>query len=444
MRAYGWITLLFAVFATTGAWSEELTLTQAMQLAREQYASVKAAKAKAEAAHQRLQQARGYRLPAVAFQEIFIRTNAPAEAFALKLNQERFSFGSFMTTDPNDPARLTTGISRFELQLPLFTGGELGSRIGQAQAAEEASKLSYRWEQEQAALAAAEAFVMLAQAREYVRLLEKARETVAAHVAMARAYVDQGMLVESEYLRAEVELARIDDLLAQARGQEKVAQANLAFRLGLDQDRQFELPLLPEPQPPRNGLDFYLASSAARPDLKAAQALVKAAELEVKVKKAAFFPRVGLIARADWFDDKIFGTHGDSTTVMAAANMNLFAGGANRAAVAAAQADARAGHEQVALFAQGIQLEVRQAFTEAQVALARAETAKKALRAAAETERVVSERFRQGVVKMIDVLDAATARREAETRELVARSEAHRALLQLAVKAGLQPETVLP
>lgn len=444
MRARGLLTLVFAVSATPGAWSDELTLIQAMQLAREHHPSVKAAKAEAEAAHQRLQQARGFRLPAVVFQEIFIQTNSPAEAFALKLNQERFSFGDFMTTDPNDPARLNTGISRFELQLPLFTGGELSSRIGQAQAAAEASELSHRFAQDQAALAAAEAFVMLAQAQEYVRLLEKARETVASHVAMARAFVDQGMLVESEYLRAEVELARIDDLLAQARGQEKVAQANLAFRLGLDQDRQFELSPLPEPQAPRKELDFYLATSIARPDLKAAQALVKAAELEVQVKKAAFFPKVGLVARADWFDDKIFGTHGDATTVMAAASLNLFAGGSNRAAVTAAKADARAGRERVGLFAQGVQLEVRQAFTEAQVAVARAQTAKKALRAAAETERVVSERFRQGVVKMIDLLDAATARREAETRELVARSDAHRALLQLAVKAGQQPETALP
>lgn len=444
MRAHGWITILFTFLAGTAIWSDELTLTQAMQLAREQHASVRAKKAEAEAAEQRLKQARGFRLPAVSFQEIFIRTDSPAEAFALKLNQERFSFASFMTADPNDPAKLNTGTSRFELQLPLYTGGELSSRIAQAQAAAEASQYSHRFAQDQAALAAAEAFVMLAQAQEYVCLLEKARETVASHAATARAYVDQGMLVESEYLRAEVELARVDDLLAQARGQEKVAHAHLAFRLGLNQDRQFQLSPLPVPQLPKEGLEYYLAAATARPDLKAAQSLMKAADLEVGVKKAAFFPKVGLVARADWFDDKIFGTHGDSTTVMAAATMNIFAGGSDRAAVAAAEANARAAREQVGLFAQGVQLEVRQAFTEAEVAVARAETARKALRAAAETERVVSQRFRQGIVKMIDLLDATTARREAETRELVARSEALKALLQLTVKAGLQPETALP
>jgi len=129
---------------------------------------------------------------------------------------------------------------------------------------------------------------------------------------------------------------------------------------------------------------------------------------------------------------------------MAFVGMNLFAGGSDKAALAAARAEARAAREQVELFAQGVLLEVRQAFTEAQVAVSRAETARKALRAAAEVQRVTAERFRQGVVKMIDLLDADTARREAETRELVARAEAHQALLRLAVKAGRDPETALP
>jgi outer membrane protein TolC len=129
---------------------------------------------------------------------------------------------------------------------------------------------------------------------------------------------------------------------------------------------------------------------------------------------------------------------------MAAVGMDLFAGGSHRAALAAARAEAQAASAQVSLFSEAVMLEVRQAFTQAQVAISRLETARKALRAAAEVQRITEERFRQGVVKMLDLLDADTARREAETRELVARAEAHQALLQLAVKAGRQPETALP
>jgi outer membrane protein TolC len=71
-------------------------------------------------------------------------------------------------------------------------------------------------------------------------------------------------------------------------------------------------------------------------------------------------------------------------------------------------------------------------------------TAVQALEAAREGERITEERFRAGVVKTLDVLDAATARREAETRELVARAEAAVARVRLAVKSGLKAEEALP
>ncbi|BCW92971.1 MAG: transporter [Thermoanaerobaculum sp.] len=443
MRRGVWMLVCSLGFWAGSTWARELSLEEAMRLARERQATVQAAKAEEEAAAHRVNQAKGFRLPSLRFDEVFIRTDSPAEAFALKLNQERFSFASFMTTDPNRPKKLDTAISRFELQLPVYTGGELSSRIAQAQRFAESKTLARQWAERQAALAAAEAYVMLAQAQEYVALLQKARDTVAAHVALAKAYVDQGMLVEAEYLRAQVELSRLEDLLAQAKGQEEVAQANLAFRLGLEQTERFEIKPLALPAGPAGGLEEYLATAEARPDVRGAEAMVKAAELEAQVKKAAFLPKAGIVARADWVDDTPFGTHGDSTTVMAVVGANLFAGGSDRAAVAAARAEARAGREQVRFARQGVALEVRQAYVEAQVAVARVATARKALQAAAEVERVTTERFRQGVVKMIDLLDADTARREAETRELVARAEAHLALLRLAIKAGREPESAL-
>ena len=128
---------------------------------------------------------------------------------------------------------------------------------------------------------------------------------------------------------------------------------------------------------------------------------------------------------------------------MAVATWNVFQGGADRAAVIAAREDARAGREDVARFSEGVRLEVRNAFEEAKTAEARHGTAKKALEAAREAERITDDRFRAGVVKTLDLLDVTTARREAETRELVARADAYTAALRLAVKAGRRPESIL-
>lgn len=423
---------------------ETLTLSGAMARARENAREVVAAGARRQAAEARASQAKGFRLPSLNLTALWTRTDNPAEVFALKLNQGTFSFPDFVQSDPNKPAPINAGITRAEIAVPLFTGGELSARIDQATLAASAAGQTVDWAGNNAALSAAEAYVMVAQAEEYAGLLKKARETVAAHVALARNYVEQGMLVRSELLRAEVELARIDDLVQEADGRVRVANANLAFRLGAPGGDSWQLAPLPEPRPVDEPVETWLATAASRPDLASAQKLLAAGELEEKARKASFWPKLAFVARGELYGEHVFGSSGTSGSLMAVATWNVFSGGSDRAAAIAAREEARAGREDVARFTEGIRLEVRQAFEEARTARARSETARKALAAARETERITDERFRSGVVKMLDLLDATTARREAETRELVARADAHAAALRLAVKSGRRPESVLP
>jgi len=414
-----------------------------MQKARESAREVVAAEARRQAAQARVDQAKAFRLPSLNLTALFMRTNNPAEVFALKLNQGVFSFPEFVASDPNDASPLNTGITRAEIVLPLFTGGELSGRIDQAKLAAEAASGTSTWVADNAALSAAEAWVMVAQAEEYAALLHKSRETVAAHVKLAGDFVAQGMLVRSDLLRAEVELARMDDLVTEADGRVRIANANLAFRLGAAGGSSWALSPLTEPRPVAAPLEDWLATAGQRSDLASARKLLAAGELEEKVKKAPFWPKLALVAKGELYGDKPFGSTGTSGSISAVATWNVFQGGADRAAAVAAREEARAGREDVARFSEGVRLETRQAFEETKTAESRHGTAKKALEAAREAERITDDRFRAGVVKTLDLLDVTTARREAETRELVARADAHTAALRLAVKAGRRPESVL-
>ncbi|MEO8278016.1 MAG: TolC family protein [Thermoanaerobaculia bacterium] len=438
------VALTFTPALTPGLFADEsLTLASALDRGRLQARETTAATARQRAAEARAKQAAGYRLPQVRISEQWIRTDSPADAFALLLNQERFSFPAFVTGDPNNPDPLSTAITRLEVELPIWTGGELSTRLDQARLAAEAAGASAGRTGDQAAVAAAEAWIRLAQAREAAALLEKSRETVAAHVEIARAYAAQGMLVRSDMLRAEVELARIDDLLAEAHGNARTAESNLAFRLGEPIDTRYDLEALADPPPIAEQRDGWLASSGSRSDLAAARKLLEAGDLEAKAVQGGVWPRIGLVVRHDLVDDVLFGSRGDSTTIAALASFDLYDGGRRRAAMAAARADAEAGHADVERFSAGIELETKQAFEAATVALERRRTAAAALAAAAETVRIIEDRFRAGVVRSIDLLDAATAQREAEMRELAARADAWLTHLHLALAAGLEPETVL-
>ncbi len=440
-RALFGLTLLLG---TVPVFAEDISLAAAMARARSEAREVAVAQARAEASDRRLAEARGQRLPRLRLEEVWMRTDSPADVFGLQLQQESFSFADFVAGDPNRPDSLENALTRLEVRLPVYTGGELGGRIEQARLAADAATATAERTEDTAALAAAEAYIRLAQARERVALLERSLETVAAHVELARAYVEQGMLVRSELLRAEVEHSRIADLLAEARGQARLAEAGLSLRLAAADGSRWQTEPLPEPAPLAERLEDWLAAAGDRSDLESARRLLAAGELEVGIRRSGRKPRVALVARRDYNDDSLFGTGGTSTAFMAVAGVDLFSGGSHRAAAAAAAAELEAARREVEQFEHGIRLEVRRAWEQAVTARDRHATAVAARAAAAEGERILEERFAKGVARTIDLLDAVTARREAETRELVARAEAHLATFRLAVAGGRGPESVLP
>ena len=419
----------------------ELSLEQAIRRGRVEAREVAAAEARWAAGRARADLARGHGRGTVSLMEVWTRTDSPAEVFALQLNQERFSFADFVVGDPNHPDALESATTRLELKLPLYTAGELGRRAQQAALEAEALADELSVAADRSGLAAGEAWIRLAQAREQVALLERSLDTVEAHAHRAKLLVGQGMAVESDRLRAEVERARLADLLAAARSGARVAEARLSFVLGRPLQTPWRLAALGR-APDLPELDELLSGADDRADLEAARRRVAIAELEEKVARSARLPRAGLVARHDWVGDSPFGTEGDNTAVMIQARMDLWTGGRTRAAIAAAGADAERAGLELERFAAGIRLAVMAAHSEAQSARERHATALTALAAARENERILDARFRQGVTPLLDLLDATTTRREAEARELVARADGHRTALHLLVAAGWEPERV--
>ncbi len=436
---------LLGVSVPAAAQSEPvaLSLEDALAGGRVRALDAVAAGRRAEAAQALSRLARGHRLPTVRLSEQWIRTDSPADVFGLRLGQERFSFDEFVAGNPNDPDPLTVAITRLEVELPVWTGGQLTTRIEQARLASEAARLDAARVADRAAVAAAEAWIRLAQAREAVLLLERSHETVAAHADLTRAWFEQGMLVRSDLLRAEVELARIGDLLAEARGNARLAEAQVAFRLADPPDTRYRLGTLPEPPELADSVDRWLARATHRADLDAARRRLDAGGMEAKALRATRRPRVGVMARHDLVADRLFGDHGDATTIAVLAAIDLFDGGRTRAGVAAAHAEAAAGSADLEQFESGIRLETRRAWESASVALERRATARAALGAAEESVRIIEERFRAGAARSLDLLDAVTARRESQLRELVARADAWLARIHLALAAGQPPETAL-
>ena len=430
--------------------SAPLSLEQALELGREHSRVVQAARERAGNAREMRREALGYLLPKVDLQEVAIRSEQPGEVFGLMMNRREpvmdliaanslmFSQGLPYVADLVNPDPLNTYVTRVTAEMPLFTGGMILNRVRQGNLMADATELNSARQVDQVDFDVARAWTDLAKAREFRELLERALETTRAHVQLARDFHETGFIVSSEVLRAEVYLAEMEEQALRARNGARLALAALNFHLGLDQGSERELGELPALPATGEDLETWAArAQAGRQDLAAARKQLKAGELEPWVAAAAFAPTVGLQAGYDWYDDTLFGTAEGSYSIKAALTLNVFRGGSDRARHARARHDARAGRQDVERFAEGIGLEVRQAWGDVDSAHLRHQAATQALAAARENLRVVEERFREGVARMIDLLDAETAGRGAEARELAARYDSHMAWFQLRHAAGL-------
>ena len=419
-----WIpaSLLITLAATGGASAQVLTVDQAVAEALVANPAVQAASARAEAGQARTGQAKGHRWGRLDLAETFSYSDNPAEVFAMTLNQGNFDFDEFFTSDPNSPDGLSTWMTTLDFTLPVYTGGTIGTRVEQAESMAGAAVETARHAAEQAAFDTTTAFVNLAKARENVELVSKAHRTTTEHVALAERYAEQGLILTADVLEARVYLSEMDELLEQAKNGARLAEAALNFHMGADQSTPRTLAPLPRPSAVSGELDDWIQAAVdRRHDLSAARQQLAAGRLETKAARSGYMPEVAVVGRYGLYDDQIFGSNGHSGSIMAVAKINLFGGIADSKAHRAAELDTVGFEADIRRFEEGVRLEVRQAWQDLATARARRATAEDVLAAANEALRVREQRFTQGLERMVDLLDAETALREAETRELVAR-----------------------
>jgi len=420
MRTYPLILVLVIAATTVGA--QELNIDAAVNAALVNNPEVIAARERAAAATKRFDGGKSHRLPKIGLSESFAYTNNPAEVFALTLNQGRFDMEEFFLSDPNNPDPLSTFITTIDFELPIYTGGKLSARVGQAEAMATAEDYFLAHTQEKVVFETITAYVNLAKAREHQALLEKARSTTAEHVRLAEKYAAEGVILDADVLQARVYLSEMDELLTRATNGARLAEAALNFQMGADQTVPRELAPLAPALPVVGDLnDWITAAVEDRRDLAAARRKLEAGRLEEKATRPGYFPEVAVLGNYSLYDDTLFGSNGHSGSVMAVARINLLGGGSNTAARAAARHETASFEADIRRFEQGVRLEVQQAWQNRATAETRHSTAKSSLAAATEAVRVRESRFKQGLDKMVDLLDAETGLREAEMREMVAR-----------------------
>ncbi len=397
-----------------------LTLQEAVRVALEKNPAVQAANAYADAVEKGIAEARAAHLPQIGFSEGFTRSNNPVYVFGSLLTQRQFTAGDFALNTLNTPTPLDNFRTQFTASLPLFDAGQTTRRVRDARLNAAGAAQERQRTRQEVVYDVVKAYLNELLARENVRVAEASLAMTKADLARAQARQDQGLAVPSDLLSAKVQLAQAQQDLLQAQNAVALAQAGLDVAMGVPEDSA---------QPVEGTLSEITADAGTvaerqqraltlRPDFLEADLGRQRAENGRRMARAEFLPTVNLFS--SWEEDnQTFAARGGNNWMLGASlNFNVFDGGARRARVAAAAARQRQAEAQVARMAAGVRLQVREAYLNLDTARQRVEVSRAARSEAAESLRIVQNRYEAGLATITDLLRVETANTAAQKNYL--------------------------
>ena len=353
------------------------------------------------------------RRPIVALQGGYMRTNHVEEFAVIAPGPSR----QVVYPDLPDNAR-----SRLDLQWLVYTGGQLDALERAARAEREASADDLAAARADLRLEITRAFWALVTARDAEQVLARSLDRITAYVGDLRARLDQGLIPPNELLSAQAQQSRERVASIEAANARQIAEADLRRLTGIEGRAALTPAAALDVPPSATTADSDALIAAAlehRPERRALVQRADAARSRIDAARGAGLPQVGVAAGYDYArpNPRIFpraSRWDDSWDVSVNATWNLWDGGRVRASRAEATAGERAAEARLADFDRQVAFEVRQRALELASSVAAIAAASDGVRAAAEAQRVLGERFAAGVATNTEVLDAQTALLQAE------------------------------
>ncbi len=389
---------------------ESVDFSQAVARALSNNAFVQAAGEEAVAARRDADVARGYLLPSVRFDEKFVRTTVPGEAFGLKMNQEKLLASDFADVrNFNSPPPRNDFIATISLEQPLFAPkAYIG--YGMAKVEADAKAQDFHRRKEDAVYRVLTSVIDVVTARQFVEVAGQGLSDAREHLRIAESFEAAGMGLTSDVLRAKVAVASAESAKVTAGNRLELARRGLALAMGEPGAPPVDV-TGPLPEFPDSGTSGGAGTAAAgRADLRASSLRVGNAGSNVRLRRSGYLPDVGLAAgyQVD-AEDSPFSPDNRTWKVGVGLTWNIFDGMRREAEVGKALAERRRARAYDRGMRDQAAFEAARADMGVKEATLRGEIARAALASAEEGVRLLTSRYENHLGRMVDLLDAQTA-----------------------------------
>jgi outer membrane protein len=318
-----------------------LTLADAVEAALRSHPAAEVARAQREGASARLGQARAAWLPSLGIDGTLARFQEPMVVAPLH------------GFDPTNPPEFDRTLLQGNLSVgyTLFDGGARSARIRRAEAGEGGAKAGEEGTAMELAFQASEAYLAVLTWREVLEASSRQREALEAERRRVAQFLGEGKAARVDLLRVDAALSRTEAEEISARAELELAFGRLARLTTLPGDGVRASTLVPLRLSPTRDPDPETVLELARsrnPHLSRAREELAAATAGVREAESAWLPRLEAGAR---YSD--YGTLTGGHTLEWQGSLRLtypiFSGGARRAEVQRARADARVVRERLRL-----------------------------------------------------------------------------------------------
>jgi len=416
---------------------EPLSMAEAIYIAVEQNPEIKAAQFQVDAVKSNSVKAQSGFYPQLYFAQSFKRTTNPMWAFGTKLNQGVITQADFNPVSLNDPDAINNFASNFLLSWSIYEGGR--TKIGWEQAKQNLSIASLTLERTRQNVIArtAAAYVGLVLAQKNIMVTNQALETSNANLNMIRSRYKSGFVVKSDLLRAMVHIADLEQQQLLAESRFKINETMLNASMGSGEANPLN-PVTPLTIGAEiNGtIDTWIDTALSkRPEMENLRLEEEIAKKEVDKSRAGHYPDVNLVGNYE-INSEDFSDSADNYTLGAVVRVNIFSGNRISEETKAAKSMLGRVQEMQKSLELGILVQAREAFLKAKSARERIRVAKIAVDQAEEGLRIVKNRYNNGLLTIVGLLDAELARQQAHTNYFKALHDYKVARIELALASG--------
>ncbi|HNC44713.1 MAG TPA: TolC family protein, partial [Acidobacteriota bacterium] len=301
------------VWGQTPSEPEGLTLPLAVEIALRSNPGLQAVTTGQTLAQVGTQEARAGRLPTISVSEVVTNGNNPVYVFGSLLEQSRFAEKNFALDSLNNPDPLTNFRTQVQVRYPLFDQRRAQTQIAKAEIGEQQASAQREMVEQRLRFEVIRAYFGLLVAQANQRVADQAVETAGAEAKRVKDMFDSGMVVASDLLSIETQLAEFRQQQIQAKGDIQTAQAALNTVLGVAIDRQQSVTgtlegqsftVLPE-------AELITSALANHPEYRQAALAVEQRQKDQHGARGEYQPRTDLFATVGNSGHKLVNGSGD-------------------------------------------------------------------------------------------------------------------------------------